>query len=88
MTRRQILEHLTEAHRVRGPEIRRRFHAREDHRDASALCLFDDLRQVPQHFFGRKAAEAIVRAEGEDQYADIAFKRPVQPPESSGGGVP
>ena len=64
--------------------VRRRFHAGEDHRDAARLRPLDDLREVALQLLGRQTAQAVVAAERDDQDADVAVERPVEPRQSAG----
>ena len=53
--------------RVVAAEVRRRFHAREDDRDAARLRALDDLRQVASQLVERQAAQRVVAAERDDR---------------------
>ena len=47
--------------------------------NAARLRLLDDLRQVVLQLLGRQSAQAVVAAERDDQNADVAVERPVEP---------
>ena len=64
--------------------IRRRLHARQDHRDAARLRPLDDLREVARQLRDRQAAQAVVAAERDDQNPDVAVERPVEPRQAAG----
>src|SRR5262245_13159209 len=65
------------------------FHPREDHDDVLLACARDDRREVFLHLIDRQAAQAIISAERDNQYANVtALERPVQPPKPACGRVP
>ena len=55
--------HGAKSRRVVGAEIRRRFHARENHRQPSLLSLLDDLREIAFELFGGQSAQPVVAAQ-------------------------
>jgi hypothetical protein len=55
-----------EGKRVVPAVSRRRFHAAEEDADVPVLNVFDDAREILLHRFYRHAAQAVVRAELED----------------------
>ena len=79
--------HGAELARVRRAEIRRRLHAREQHGDAASARALDDRAEVVVEIARRQAAQAVVRAERDDEHLDPAFERPVEAAESAGRRV-
>ena len=52
-----------------------------------ALARCDDCHQVLLHLGDRQPAQSVVGAERQHEYPHIAFKRPVEPSEPTGGGI-
>ena len=84
---REILKHLTKCARVLFPVVRRRFHADEQHGNASLLRAMDDRLEVVFHLARGQAAKPVVRAQRQNQQPHIALERPVRAPQAVGRRV-
>ena len=77
-------ERLAEGGGIGRPGVGRRFHAAQQHGQVALAGGVDDGGQVLLQFLGRQAAQPVVAAELDDQDADVAVERPVQPPQAAG----
>jgi len=75
---------LAEGRRISGAEIRRRFHASQDHLDAACLRAIRDGDEVVAELLDRQPAKRVVAAERDDQDLDVPLEHPVDPPQPPG----
>src|SRR3954465_6349251 len=73
---------------VMGPIVRRQLHADEHHARARLLRLLDHRAEVLPHLLQRQAAQAVVRAELENQDRRLVLhERLCDPSGATGGGL-
>src|SRR4051812_27079738 len=85
---REIGKRLTKRYDVLGTEVRRRFHAGQQHRDVPGLRALDDRGEVLLHLRDRQSAQAVVRAKFEDENTYVGLiERPVETLQAGRRGV-
>src|SRR6188472_2343090 len=75
---RELAIGLAKRGRILGAVVRWRFHARQDDDDVLRASRFDNLSEIVLHLGDRQAAQAIVRAERDNQYTNILLQGPVE----------